>query len=108
MVRTIAKDYDAKRERILAAAANVFANCGVTSASMTEVAKACGISKGNIYHYYDSKLAILFEILDNYLSRLRGRVMAIEMDVGDVQGSLEALCAEILNAYGGMDDEHKI
>ncbi|MED5565050.1 MAG: TetR/AcrR family transcriptional regulator, partial [Pseudomonadota bacterium] len=35
MVRTIAKDYDVKREKILAAAANVFANCGVTSASMT-------------------------------------------------------------------------
>ena len=108
MVRTIAKDYDAKRERILAAAANVFANCGVTSASMTEVAKVCGISKGNIYHYYDSKLAILFEILDNYLSRLRRRVIAIELDISDVQGSLEALCAEILNTYEGMDDEHKI
>ena len=64
--------------------------------------------KGNIYHYYDSKLAILFEILDNYLSRLRGRVIAIELDISDVQGSLEALCAEILNAYEGMDDEHKI
>ena len=25
-----------------------------------------------------------------------------------MQGSLEALCAEILNAYEGMDDEHKI
>ena len=34
--------------------------------------------------------------------------MAIEMDVSDVQGSLEALCAEILNAYEGMDYEHKI
>ena len=108
MVRTIAKDHDAKREKILTAAANVFANYGVTSASMAEVAKACGISKGNIYHYYDSKLAILFELLNNYLSRLRDRVIAIELDISDVQGSLEALCAEILNAYEGMDDEHKI
>ena len=108
MVRTIAKDHDAKREKILIAAANVFAHCGVASASMAEVAKACGISKGNIYHYYDSKLAILFEILDNYLSRLRDRVIAIELEINDVQGSLEGLCAEILNAYEGMDDEHKI
>ena len=107
MVRTIAKDYDTKREKILTAAAHVFAHHGVASASMAEVAKACGISKGNIYHYYDSKLAILFEILDSYLSRLRGRIIAIKLDSGDVAGSLEKLCAEILDAYEGMDDEHK-
>lgn len=108
MVRTIAKDYDTKREKILIAAAHVFAHRGVASASMAEVATACGISKGNIYHYYDSKLAILFEILDSYLSRLRGRIIAIKLDAGDVHGSLEKLCAEILDAYEGMDDEHKI
>ena len=108
MVRTIAKDYDTKREKILTAAAHVFAHHGVASASMAEVAKACSISKGNIYHYYDSKLAILFEILDSYLSRLRGRIIAIKLDAGDVAGSLEKLCAEILDAYEGMDDEHKI
>ena len=108
MVRTIAKDYDTKREKILTAAAHVFAHHGVASASMAGVAKDCGISKGNIYHYYDSKLAILFEILDSYLSRLRGRIIAIKLDSGDVAGSLEKLCAEILDAYEGMDDEHKI
>ena len=108
MVRTIAKDYDTKREKILTAAAHVFAHHGVASASMAEVAKDCGISKGNIYHYYDSKLAILFEILDSYLSRLQGRIIAIKLDSGDVAGSLEKLCAEILDAYEGMDDEHKI
>ncbi len=108
MVRTIAKDYDTKREKILTAAAHVFAHHGVARASMAEVAKACGISKGNIYHYYDSKLAILFEMLDSYLLRLRGRIIAIKLDSSDVAGSLEALFAEILNAYEGMDDEHKI
>ena len=108
MVRTIAKDYDNKREKILTTAAHVFADHGVASASMAEVAKACGMSKGNIYHYYDGKLAILFEILDSYLSRLRGRIIAIKLDSGDVAGSLEKLCAEILDAYEGMDDEHKI
>ena len=108
MVRTIAKDYDTKRGKILTAAAHVFAHHGVTSASMAEVAATCGISKGNIYHYYDSKLAILFEILDSYLSRLQGRIIAIKLDSGDVAGSLEILCAEILDAYEGMDDEHKI
>ena len=108
MVRTIAKDYDAKRDKILTAAAGVFAQRGVAGASMAEVAKACGISKGNIYHYYDSKLAILFDILDSYLCRLRDRVITVQLDVNNVQTSLETLCIEILDAYQGMDHEHKI
>ena len=108
MVRTIAKDYDAKRDRILTAAAGVFAERGVAGASMAEVAKACDISKGNIYHYYDSKLAILFDILDSYLCRLRDRTVAVQLDSNNVQTSLETLCIEILDAYQGMDHEHKI
>jgi len=108
MVRTIAKDYDAKRDRILTAAAGVFAERGVAGASMAEVAKACDISKGNIYHYYDSKLAMLFDILDSYLYRLRDRTVAVQLDANNVQTSLETLCIEILDAYQGMDHEHKI
>ena len=108
MVRTIAKDYEAKRDRILTAAAGVFAERGVAGASMAEVAKACDISKGNIYHYYDSKLAMLFDILDSYLYRLRDRTVAVQLDANNVQTSLETLCIEILDAYQGMDHEHKI
>ena len=108
MVRTIAKDYDAKRDKILTAAAGVFAQRGVAGASMAEVAKACGISKGNIYHYYDSKLAILFDVLDSYLCRLRDRIIAVQLYANNVQSSLETLCNEILDAYQGMDHEHKI
>jgi len=108
MVRTIAKDHDAKRDKILTAAAGVFAKRGVAGASMAEVAKACGISKGNIYHYYDSKLAILFDILDSYLCRLRDRIIAVQVNPNDIQTALEMLCLEILDAYQGMDHEHKI
>ncbi len=108
MVRTIAKDYDVKRDKILTAAAGVFAALCVAGSSMAEVAKACGISKGNIYHYYDSKLAILFDILDSYLCRLRDRIIAVQLDANNVQSSLETLCVEILDAYQGMDHEHKI
>jgi len=108
MVRTMAKDYDAKRAKILTAAAGVFAERGVAGASMAEVAKACDISKGNIYHYYDSKLAMLFDILDSYLYRLRDRTVAVQLDANNVQTSLETLCIEILDAYQGMDHEHKI
>ncbi|MEP5152247.1 TetR family transcriptional regulator, partial [Planktotalea sp.] len=50
MARPIAKDHDAKRAHILCEAAVVFARDGIARASMAQVAKACGISKANIYH----------------------------------------------------------
>ena len=50
----------------------------------------------------------MFDILDSYLCRLRDRIIAVQLDVNNVQSSLETLCIEILDAYQGMDHEHKI
>ncbi|MGB3408950.1 MAG: TetR/AcrR family transcriptional regulator [Jannaschia sp.] len=108
MSRPIAKDHDEKRGHILAVAARVFSRQGVARASMAQVATACGISKANIYHYYDSKDALLFDILDSYLSALRDRVAALPMEGLDPAAQLGAIVTEVLRAYDGMDHEHKI
>lgn len=108
MVRTIAKDYDDKRRHILDVAAEVFARQGIARASMSDVAKACGISKANIYHYYPSKHEIVFDILDSYLSELRDLVFAIDRDGLSPLEQLHAITREILFAYKGMDHQHRI
>lgn len=108
MARTIAKDHDAKRIHILKTAARVFADEGYSRSSMAQVARDCGISKANIYHYYDSKDALLFDILDNYLRALRDRVRDLPLAGKDPETQLDMLVADILLAYEGMDHEHKI
>lgn len=108
MARTIAKDHDTKRGHILKTAARVFAEEGYARASMAEVARACGISKANIYHYYDSKDALLFDILDSYLRTLRDRLAALPLEAHTPEEQLHLLCLDILRAYQGMDHEHKI
>ena len=108
MVRTIAKDHDAKRQRILDVAASVFAREGIARASMNEVARACGISKANIYHYYASKDDLLFDILDSYLSELRDRTCGLDLTSAAPPDCLRLICQEFLLAYEGMDHEHKI
>lgn len=108
MARPIAKDHGAKRDRILKTAAQVFADSGFARASMAQVAKACGISKANIYHYYDSKDALLFDILDSYLSALRDRIKGLPLDGLEPVEQLRLIMIETLLAYEGMDDEHKI
>lgn len=108
MARTIAKDHDEKRAHILKSAARVFAEYGFDRASMNDLARECGISKANIYHYYNGKDALLFDILDTKLSTLRDRIYALDLDGMAPPDQLHALTREILLAYEGYDDEHKI
>ncbi|MBO9397111.1 TetR/AcrR family transcriptional regulator [Shimia sp. R9_2] len=108
MARTIAKDHDQKRAHILKVAAKVFAAEGFDRASMTVLAKACGVSKANIYHYYSGKDALLFDVLDSYLRALRDRVCGLELAEMAPEAQLRALLREILLAYQGADDEHRV
>ncbi|MDW4496453.1 TetR/AcrR family transcriptional regulator [Sulfitobacter sp. D35] len=108
MARQIAKDHDQKRARILKTAARVFAEEGFARASMAQVAKACEISKANIYHYYGSKDALLFDILDSYLCALHDRVLGLQLDGLEPSERLRRAIAETLLAYEGMDHEHQI
>lgn len=108
MARPIAQDYSLKRDHILKTAARVFAQTGYARASMSLVAKDCGISKANIYHYYDSKDALLFDILDTYLCALRDRLQALPLAGQAPPDQFRMFVVDILLAYKGMDNEHRI
>lgn len=108
MARTIAKDHGEKRAQILKCAARVFADEGFDRASMAKLAAECGISKANIYHYYDSKDALLFDMLDNYLSALRDRVCGLDLSGKSPREQLALTVSTILHAYQGADDEHRV
>jgi AcrR family transcriptional regulator len=108
VARTIAKDYDKKRGQILKTAAKVFAESGFDRASMSQLAKACNISKANIYHYYDSKDALLFGVLDTYLRELRDRLIMVNGEGLSPDDHLRELVKEVLLAYHGADNEHRV
>jgi len=108
MARTQAKDHSAKREAILEAAARVFASEGFDRASMAALAQDAGISKANIYHYYDSKDALLFDLLDSHLKLLRDRLAEVHLDGLAPAEKLLALCVEVLLAYQGADNAHRV
>ena len=86
----------------------MFAREGIARASMSEVAKNCGISKANIYHYYSSKDSLLFDILDSYLSSLSNHICNLPLDNLSAKDKLSAITREVLFAYDGMDHQHKI
>ncbi len=70
MARPQSADHQLKRDSILDAAAQCFADLSYPAASMAAVAAKVGASKARIYHYYDSKEALLFDLLDRYTQRL--------------------------------------
>ena len=62
------RDGDRKAD-ILATAASVFATSGLR-ASLQEVADACGILPGSLYHHFESKEAIFVELVEQYQTEL--------------------------------------
>lgn len=108
MARTIAKDHDKKRQVIQETAARVFADIGFDRTSMNLLSKECGVSKAAIYHYYNSKDELLFDILKSHLSSLRDRVAKVTPKNNDPRMYLREVITEILLAYRGADDYHKV
>ncbi len=49
----------AKRKQIIDAAINCFAEKGFHATSTAEICKAAGMSPGNLFHYYPSKVSII-------------------------------------------------
>ena len=70
MARPKSSQHELKRDEILDVAAQCFAERSYPAASMNDIAAAGGTSKARLYHYYDSKEAILFDLLDRYTQRL--------------------------------------
>ncbi len=103
MPRGIARDHDQKRQAIRKGAAEYFAAHGFDRASMTGAARQCGVSKALIYHYYDSKESLLYDILDTHLTELAETARAV-----DPGGGLEPLVCAILETYEDADAEHKL
>ncbi len=48
-----------RRERLVDAALTVFAREGVDAASIKKIGRAAGVAPALIYHYFDSKEALL-------------------------------------------------
>jgi TetR/AcrR family transcriptional regulator len=108
MARTRAADYDDKRRAILATATELFAEHGYDRSSIAEVAKACGVSKALLYHYYTSKEVLLHDIIEHHLTRLLVAIEAADEAELSPRARLEALSVALLVAYRDANHEHKI
>ena len=86
MARTRSENYDEIQQGILTAACEVFAEQGYMRASIADLAQACRLSRGALYHYFQSKEAILFAILDGHVRRM---IADVEAAIADNTATLD-------------------
>ena len=98
----------AQRDIILDIAADTFADRGYPAASMSELARRCGVSKALLYHYYASKDAILFDLLDRYTQGLLGICDRVEGRVPAPRERLAALVRAFLDEYRMSQTRHVV
>jgi AcrR family transcriptional regulator len=78
----------AKRQQILEGANRVFSQMGFDAASMNDITREAGVSKGTIYVYFDSKEELFMELCNHYREILFADIYhALESD-GDLREAL--------------------
>lgn len=101
---TNAEIRDSRREEILRAALRVFAERGLKSATVSDIAREAGISHGLLYHYFASKHALIDALFDQKIDRLRAISAEAVATDGSVATRLErALELMIVEAESDPD-----
>jgi TetR/AcrR family transcriptional regulator, cholesterol catabolism regulator len=79
------------RQEILRTAARLFQQRGYDATSMNDVASALKLSKGGLYHHFQSKDEILFEIMNHAMEITQERVLAPVRVIPDPEERLRTL-----------------
>lgn len=89
---------DGKRRQVLDGARRVFLAAGFDGASMGDIAKAAGVSKGTLYTHFDSKEALFEALILEERSRLAEAVFRLDADDPDPFAALGRLGRSFLEA----------
>ena len=82
---------NARRAQICRTAAQIFRDRGFDATSVSDIARALKMTKAGLYHYFTSKEALLFEIMNFGLDRVRDEVVIPLQAVADPEERLRQL-----------------
>lgn len=82
----------ARRDEILHVAAELFANKGFKNTTIKDIADAAGVKPASLYHHFDSKEAMVDEILVTFHRDLFGKYHAlVESDLDPIEKLVQAI-----------------
>ncbi|WP_426435719.1 TetR family transcriptional regulator [Bradyrhizobium genosp. P] len=108
MARTRSENYDDIQRGILASACGLFARQGYMRASISDLADACKLSRGALYHYFESKEAILFAILDAHIREMIADVEAAMASKTTTLEQFRAAIHAIVELNARSSDEQRV
>ncbi|MFO1322174.1 MAG: TetR/AcrR family transcriptional regulator [Burkholderiales bacterium] len=108
MARPRAPTFETQRAGIHTAAARLFAENGFASASMAQIARACGVSKPLLYHYYRDKAHLLFDIADTYIDRLIAITAEVRARRLGPEEELRAMVGQFMREYEHSQAQHVV
>lgn len=108
MARTRSLHYPEIQQRILDKASELFAARGFRGASIAELARACESSKAWIYHYYDSKEAILHAMLKAHMEDLLAVTRRALAAAAEPEAQFRAFVRESLALYAAKPEKHVV
>ena len=92
-----ARDDTAKRRQIIDGARRVFLSTGFDGASMNEVARASGVSKGTLYVYFASKEELFAALLRQEKRDQAEQLCRFDEDGPDVRETLRAFGVRLMD-----------
>ncbi|GGS75806.1 TetR/AcrR family transcriptional regulator [Nonomuraea spiralis] len=96
------------RQRLLAEATRLFAARGFEGTSVQEIVLAAGVTKGAMYHYFDSKDDLLHEIYARLLRMQMDRLTRIADGPGTIRERLHRAAADVVETTTANLDDSKI
>ncbi len=85
-----------RRQAILDIAAALFARKGVAATTVREIADEVGILSGSLYHHFESKEAMVDEVISSFFDDLRARYKEVLASDADARSRLRDLVAASL------------
>jgi len=92
-----------RRDELLAIAAGMFAERGFKNTTVRDIADAAGILSGSLYHHFDSKEAMVDELLDTFQTALWKRYDDITASDLTAKGKLTAI---VRASFDAIDHHH--
>ena len=108
MARKRAAGFDKRRAAIRDAAASQFADKGYLAATIADIARACGVSKALMYHYYRDKEDLLADIAESYIERLQQIIDRVRAEALPPAGHLRRLIELFMAEYEHSAARHRV
>lgn len=83
-------------DRVTAAALDLFATQGYATTSVQQIVEAAGVTKGAMYHYFQSKDDLLFAVYDRMLALQKAHLDQIVAAGGPVEDVVRAVCVDVV------------